>query len=261
MSDARTCPQLPDELWLAIAEFHFGPCALRRHVVAHLQQMAIMNINHADIGTNTTYRSHARDHQIRRQAGMTPQKSQYYNNRRRQLALIERPFELCRLVAEKEWLQHPPMDYSTFQHFCNNPTLNRYENTEDLVIELFPQAEFFRPPEALSDAATVTEEQFWKDAERQVSAQRGDPNVGYSHLLNVLDAKLYESLCSLWTRALPNLPPHVRRVTALCKCPDAPYMLQGLPNGDPLSAVRVAGEGNFNEPHRFNMLYDRDTMS
>lgn len=221
-------------------EAHFGICALRRHVVQHLQQMHLMNVSIDDVPGQYSSQSNTNDHQIRHalvaQNIIDPQERQHYvANRQVSSSSANRSMRLNALIAERNWLREPPMDYRTFRHFCANPTHHQYEGREELVIELFPQADFFNPPEELSDPAIMGQEGVWSPATLQILSSRGQQAQGaVNPALFALDLKLGEQLCDLWTRALPGLPSHVTSVWIIAKSPNAPHLgpwPNNLPHG------------------------------
>lgn len=203
--------QLPNELQQMVFTQHFGPCFLRRHVVAHLQQMHLMTVSHNDWDNGVYCSSHAHDRAIRRRVGLDYQKNLYYATRRKELALIHRNGELHRLIAERDWLQQPAMDYTTFEHFCSNAQDSQHQGREYLVLELFPKADFFVPPAVMPGLDARA---------REVLAHRTSPLLAipaYDLYVTALDVQIYRGLANLWLAALRRLPASVKKVMVIVK--------------------------------------------
>jgi len=205
-------------------EQHFGPCCLRRHIVAHLTQMHLMNVRQSDPQRGIQYTGHSHDSNIRSQPRYDPPERRYYDARRRNLQLITPAAEHCRLLVERDWLRHPPMDYRAFEHFIDNPSLPQYAEVTDLVIELYLREDFIDPPPGVPDLDA---------ADRQNLANRllrnGRRNVIV--YLSTVDDRIYTGLTDPWLAAISRMPPEAKRIRAIAKNNHIPGMIasvQGL---------------------------------
>jgi len=199
---------LPAELLAMIIAQLLGPCFLRRHVVTNLQQMSFIQ---QPLQRNEQYTSHAHDSAVRRNAGFDSKELPYYAALCRALQHCSRSFELLYLDAERIWLRKPPMDYRTFKHFCDNPQDRQYHDREYLVLELFPETDFFDPPPQITSI----------DATDRVHLRRRTitPLPAYGlHLLS-LDQRIYNGLMGVWSTQIPQMPPQVQRVRVIAKTP------------------------------------------
>ncbi|TKA79061.1 hypothetical protein B0A55_02518 [Friedmanniomyces simplex] len=128
------------------------------------------------------------------------------------------------------------MDYRTFAHFCNDPSASRYENREYLVLELFPEADFFDLPHEIAKSSI-------DDTARQHLAQRASsPLPAFGLHLLALDQRIYEGLLKLWSAKIPELPAQVRKVQVIAKLATVSAVRPGFPSymTDPLASVSQA---------------------
>ncbi|TKA44060.1 hypothetical protein B0A54_04826 [Friedmanniomyces endolithicus] len=197
---------LPAELLAMIIAQLLGPCFLRRHVVTNLQQMSFIQ---QPLQRNEQYTLHAHDSAVRRNAGFDSKELPYYAALWRALQHCSRSFELLYLDAERIWLRKPPMDYRTFKHFCDNPSAYVYHDREYLVLELFPDTDFFDPPPEITSIDAT---------DRWNLRQRATPPLPALGLyLVALDQRIYSGLMELWSTQIPRMPAHVQRVRAIAK--------------------------------------------
>ena len=224
MAAVKNAVSLPNEVWLQIFENILGPCCLRRHIVAHLRQMHLMQLRNDDAARGGQYTSQVHDDIVRGSAGMDHRERLYYRQRQGELETIQDADrttigELDRLLVERNWLRKPPMDYESFRHFCRNPNDRRYADRKDLVLELFPLADFFRPSQHLTQLGPGARGTL---AERARLAHVPGPVA--AGLLHVLDREVYTGRCALWTAIIPSMPRSVKRVRAIAKDAPAPGM-------------------------------------
>ncbi|KAK5714288.1 hypothetical protein LTR17_017294, partial [Elasticomyces elasticus] len=173
-----------------------------------LRRMHLMNISQDN--PPVQYITDGHDHDIRRRCAFDHQERVYYATLRSTLQLIMPPFSIHRLIAECNWLRRPPMDYTEFRHFCDNPQDIRYRDRDYIAIELFPEAEFIHPNAALArlDAA-----------DRVVLANRAGAvaNAGHGLHIMALDTRVYTGLSELWLANLRRMPSWVRKVKVIVK--------------------------------------------
>ena len=219
-----------------VLEEDWPACRLRRHVISHLLQMHLMNVSN---NTGSQYQSYAHDNAIRRTAPFDTAERAYYKTGRSPAPSVNHDWQLSRLIVERDWLNKPPMDYRTFERFCNGTRGQVYRSRQELILELFPQVEFFYPPPGIR-----TLSQF----ERRVLARRANL-VGTAAMglyLIALDQKVYQGLAELWLARLtsqpPSLPKAVTFVKVIAKSPMAPGMMTGLPqfNNNETAAISAA---------------------
>lgn len=137
------------------------------------------------------------------------------------LALSHTLFLRATREAERPWMRKMPLDYREFRTFCGYPQHPRYEDRRELVIEIFPKADFYHPPPELSNAGLVSNP--LTTLERGLLSMRAQWSVNGLSLHSFppgsqhLDRKVYEGLMELWLREIPNLPRLVRHVVYIFK--------------------------------------------
>ncbi|KAK3636529.1 hypothetical protein LTR56_014155 [Elasticomyces elasticus] len=200
--------QIYPDLLFIIAEQYYGPNLLRRHIVTDLRRMHLMRIeqDHPTI----QYITDEHDNGIRRRCAFDHQERVYYAALRSTLQLFTPGPAIHRLVAERDWLRRPPMDYTEFRHFCDNPQDIQYRDRDYIAIELFPEAEFIHPNAALAGLDA---------ADRVVLANRAGAvaNAGHGLHIMALDTKVYTGLSGLWLANLRSMPSWVRKVKVIVK--------------------------------------------
>ncbi|KAK0926899.1 hypothetical protein LTR91_009397 [Friedmanniomyces endolithicus] len=218
--------ELSAELLIEIIAQHLGPCFLRRHVVTNLQQMSFVQ---QPLKAQQPYTGRAHDSAVRRNAGFDSKELPYYAVLWGALQIYNRPLELHYLVAECAWLRKPPMDYWTFKHFCDNPSADQYHDREYLVLELFPDTDFFDPPPEITSIDAT---------DRLNLQQRATPPFSPLGLyLVALDQRIYSGLMELWSMQIPRMPARVQRVRAIAKKAPASDL------GEPFARVSQALRG------------------
>lgn len=123
------------------------------------------------------------------------------------------------LIAERNWLRNPPMDYREFKEFCRCPrrgTLAPDKQPYAIAVEFFTTNDFLHPPAGV-DLTT---------AEQHILSRRDSDRHDYCSAMSTqLDVKLYEEMLRLWNEALGELPSWVREVIVIAKKPvDVPFL-------------------------------------
>lgn len=215
---------LPPELKIEMFKAHFGVCALRRHCLAHLQNMHLTVVGALDVEGG--YTSHAHDQHIRRTAGMDYHEKAYYRFLRTRFLTISRWWARMALGAERDWLQNPPMDFRTFPNLCANGTNTRNGPWADIVIELFPGADFIDPPPELGNNALFPLFTAVVPTRRLQLQQRTAPN-SFAYITRksvLLDSCIYSGLIHLWKSEFLRLPIWVKSVKMIIKDPVVPHL-------------------------------------
>lgn len=244
--DRNRTLHLPDELKLLIAPSLVpGICKLRRHIVIQLLQHLRMTTTKIPPppGTDLDFK-----HLARRLMDHTE-----YNQFREWIqgsigpCLTDSAFFEAVRETERNWLRVMAMDYREFVHFCHNPNDQQYRGRTELVIELFPSADFSDPPQDMSDAALVNPP--LTTGARTLLAIRGRwASIGNLLVATQdLDCQIYKGLAELWLHFIqslgrtpgqnPRLPHYVRRIWVISKDNDKANSGYG-PHRLPASALR-----------------------
>ncbi|KAF7198550.1 hypothetical protein HII31_00289 [Pseudocercospora fuligena] len=164
---------------------------------------------------------------------------------------------------QRNWLRVMAMDFRQFVHFCHNPNHRQYRGRCELVIELFPTADFSNPPQEMSRTTlfnpplTIGERVLL--ATRRQWASPGLILEASKHL----DLRVYQGLAKLWLHFIqslgqnpgqgPRLPHDVRRIWVISKDNDkpnsacGPHQLHGSALGDIARELRnQIGTGHVN---------------
>ncbi|KAK3701881.1 hypothetical protein LTR37_015192 [Vermiconidia calcicola] len=215
-------PTLPPELWRNIIDAVdvFATCTLRRHIVYELRRQDLMKYT-PDMSIERYHnKSFSHDRQARSDALalMDYKEKALYRDIRQNATSIYNFNKTCRaciVLAEREWLRKPPMDFKTFQDFCTNPRKDGYQNREDLVIEMFSQDDFLHPPPEVRDPTLVGTPM--KPSDIALLGPIDDVYMSISpsepHRL------MYCALMDLWIREVKRLPDTVRNVQVVHKRP------------------------------------------
>ncbi|KXS98953.1 hypothetical protein AC578_4981 [Pseudocercospora eumusae] len=250
MNSNRT---LPDELKLMIAPSLVPSiCKIRRHIAIKLLQHQRLTTTRIPPppGTDLDFQ-----HLARRLMDRT-EWNQFHEFIKGSLGpcLADTAFFDLIRETERNWLREMPMDYRQFEHLCHNPNSAQYRGRNEIVIELFPTADFSNPPPDMSNAALLdtplTAGARALLAIRSQWASSGTLLAATQHL----DRQVYRGLAKLWLRFIrnlgqnpglnPRLPNSVRRVWVISKDNDkrssacGPHQLDGRALGDIVRALK-----------------------
>ncbi|KXT02768.1 hypothetical protein AC579_4630 [Pseudocercospora musae] len=227
---------LPDELKLMIApSLVISICKTRRHIAIRLLQ-------HQRLTTRRISPPRGTDLDFQRLARRLMDRTEWnqfceWIKGSLGPSLADTAFFDITRETERNWLRVMAMDYHQFANLCHNPNSGQYGGRRELVIELFPTADFSDPPQDMSDAALVR--QPLTTGARALLAIRGQW-ASFGNLLvatHRLDRQIYEGLAELWLHFIqnlaqnpgqnPSLPRFVRRVWVISKNNDKPNSAYG----------------------------------
>ena len=213
--------RLPDELRIMIAKaacqaVFRHPCLIRRHIMEILRSQHLMGFKSGHGVSEYLQRWYDHDKAIRRDAfrDMDEHERSVFSDICKRLTKTSLTNKLafeCRLLAMKEWLNNPPMDFRAFKEFLAHAEDRQSRVcTESIEIELCSLRDITDPPIELDDSALVTIP--LRAYHRSVLLNAIHPPGRRSEFTIGWFNGVFRRMVELWVRELHQLPDTIKHV-------------------------------------------------